>query len=252
MPSRTKDDANRHTVRPSKLYLLQLATTTIQTPGGALEMSSGCYLIQMTNGVNVLVDTGHPDDLPLPAGAVREHEVAPRELLGRIGVNAADVDLVVCTHFDIDHVGHHEEFKGAEFVVQRRHYELAQAGNERFSSGKRHWGDGGLRYRLIDGDVELMPGLRLIETSGHTTGHQSVLVTLPETGPVLLAIDAVMLARLFVADRPASPADENGDELRASTRKLLDLVEAEGVRLVVFGHDGQQWRDLKLAPNCYS
>jgi N-acyl homoserine lactone hydrolase len=214
-------------------------------------MSSGCYLIQMTNGVNVLVDTGHPDDLPLPPGAVRDFEVGPRELLGRIGVGAADVDLVVCTHFDIDHVGHHEEFKDAEFVVQRRHYELAQSGNERFSSGKPHWGDDRLKYRLIDGDVELMPGLRLIETSGHTTGHQSVLVTLPEAGPVLLAIDAVMLARLFVTDRPVSPADENADELRDSTRKLLDLVEAEGVRLVVFGHDGTQWRDLKLAPDYY-
>jgi hypothetical protein len=35
--------------------------------------------------------------------------------------------------------------------------------------------------------------------------------------------------------------------LLASTRKLLDLVEREQVKLVIFGHDGQQWQTLKKA-----
>src|SRR5512135_801914 len=58
-----------------------------------------------------------------------------------------------------------------------------------------------LRYRLIEGDTELRPGLTLLETSGHAPGHQSVLVRLPQTGPVLLTIDAVMIQRLFTPDR---------------------------------------------------
>lgn len=44
-----------------------------------------------------------------------------------------------------------------------------------------------------------MPSLTLLETSGHTAGHLSVLARLPQTGPVLLAIDAVMMQRLFYA-----------------------------------------------------
>jgi N-acyl homoserine lactone hydrolase len=39
--------------------------------------------------------------------------------------------------------------------------------------------------------------------------------------------------------------------LRASTRRLLDLVERERVAVVVFGHDGEQWRTLKKAPEFY-
>ena len=39
-----------------------------------------------------------------------------------------------------------------------------------------------LRYRLIEGDTELVPGLTLLETSGHTPGHQSVLVHLRKPG----------------------------------------------------------------------
>ena len=36
-----------------------------------------------------------------------------------------------------------------------------------------------------------------------------------------------------------------------STRKLLDVVQREGVGLVVFGHDGEQWRGLKKVPEYY-
>jgi N-acyl homoserine lactone hydrolase len=113
------------------------------------------------------------------------------------------------------------------------------------------WDQPTLRYRLIKGDTQLLPGLTLLETSGHATGHQSVLVRLPQTGPVLLAIDAVVLQRLFTPERRAWPDDEHEEQLRASTRKLLDLVEREHVALVVFSHDGKPWQKLKKAPACY-
>src|SRR5262249_25188524 len=106
-------------------------------------------------------------------------------------------------------------------------------------------------YRMVDGDTELLPGLTLLETSGHTTGHQSVLVRLPQTGSVLLVIDAVVMQRLFTPDRQAGPLDENEEQLRASTRKLLDVAERERAALVVFGHDGLQWPMLKRAPEYY-
>jgi N-acyl homoserine lactone hydrolase len=99
--------------------------------------------------------------------------------------------------------------------------------------------------------MELLPGLRLIESSGHTRGHQSVLVHLPQTGPVLLTIDAVPISRLFRPDRQATPIDEDEAQLRASTQKLLDMVQQEQVALVVFGHDGEQWQTLRTAPAYY-
>jgi len=79
----------------------------------------------------------------------------------------------------------------------------------------------------------------------------SVLVRLPRTGPVLLAIDAVVLERLFTPERRAWPTDDDEGQLRASTRKLLDLVARERVALVVFGHDGRQWETLRRAPAFY-
>jgi len=83
---------------------------------------------------------------------------------------------------------------------------------------------------LVDGDAELLPGLTVLDTCGHAPGHQSVLVRLPQTGLVLLAIDAVMMQRLFTMDRKAWPMDDDEAQLLATTRKLLDIVERTGTR----------------------
>jgi N-acyl homoserine lactone hydrolase len=172
------------------------------------------------------------------------------EHLSDLGLGPEEIDLLICTHFDVDHAGYHDAFPTAEFIVQRKHYELARSGHPRYATARAHWDHPALHYRLIDGDTELLPGLTLIETSGHAPGHQSVLVHLPQTGKVLLAIDAVVLQRLFTTDRKAWPLEDE-QQLRASTRKLLDLVEREYVTHVIFGHDGQQWQTLKKAPASY-
>ena len=242
---------NTHPLHPQHLYLLPVETTTIPLGGSSYGMVA-CYLIRMSDGRNILVDSGIPADYEAPGGAVRhthEHDVVTR--LAALGLRPDDIDLLVCTHFDVDHAGHHDAFTHAELVVQRRHYEVAREGHSRYAVARPHWDHPALRYRLVEGDTELLPGVTLIETSGHAPGHQSVLVRLPQSGPVLLAIDAVVLRRLFTPERNAWPLDDDEEQLRASTRKLLDLVAREQVGLVVFGHDGDQWPTLKTAPDYY-
>ncbi len=237
---------------PQRLYLIQLSTTSLPVANGMLEMVSGCYLVQMSDGKNVLIDTGLPADYTPPPGAPpAEQETNVIEQLAVLGLRPDDIDILICTHFDTDHVGYNDAFAEAELIVQREHYELARRGHPRYAAASAHWNHPALRYRLLDGDTELLPGLTLIETSGHAPAHQSVLVHLPQTGAVLLAIDAVVMQRLFTPDRKAWPSDDNEEQLRASTRKLLDLVEREHVALVVFGHDGRQWQTLKQAPAYY-
>ena len=80
-------------------------------------------------------------------------------------------------------------------------------------------------------------------------GHQSVLVRLPETGPVLLAIDAISAADALDPDaRAIAPFDMDVEEAPASTRKLVGVAEREEVRLIVRGHDAEQRRRLRLLP----
>lgn len=238
---------------PQRLSLLQLSTSTVPVGAGrTLEMVSGCYLVQTSDGKNILIDSGLPADHTPPSGAPpAENAKNVLEHLADLGLRPENIDFLICTHFDVDHAGYHDAFPQAELLVQREHYALARSGHARYAAARAHWDHPALRYRLLDGDTELLPGLSLLETSGHTPGHQSVLVRLPQTGAVLLVIDAVPLRRLFTPDRKVSPMDDNEEQLRASTRKLLDVVEREHVALVIFGHDGEQWKTLKKAPAYY-
>lgn len=237
---------------PKRLYLLQLSATNVPLPTGqTLEMSAGCYLIMMSDGKHILIDSGMPPDVAAVGMPPAANEKNVLEHLAALRLRPEDISTVICTHFDVDHAGYHDAFRNAEFLVQRAHYAIARGGHPRFASARTHWDHPALGYRMIEGDAECFKGLTLLETSGHAPGHQSVLVRLPKTGPVLLAIDAVIMQRLFTTDRKAWPTDDNEQQLRASTKKLLDVVERERVALVVFGHDGAQWKGLKKAPEYY-
>jgi N-acyl homoserine lactone hydrolase len=236
---------------PQRLYLMQVLTATIPTAAQPLLWPAVCYLVQTSDGKNMLIDSGTPMGLQFPGMPPIEYGKNVIEQLADLGLSADDIDILICTHFDPDHAGYHDAFVNAELIVQREHYALARSGHERYAAARAHWDHPALRYRLIDGDTELLPSMTLIETSGHAPGHQSVLVRLPQTGPVLLMIDAVVLQRLFTADRKKLPNDDDEEQLRASTRKLLDIVEREHVALVIFGHDGQQWQTLKKVPDYY-
>jgi N-acyl homoserine lactone hydrolase len=82
-------------------------------------------------------------------------------------------------------------------------------------------------------------------------GHQSVLVRLPKTGAILLTIDAVPFGEGFTRDEQDDASNPDAEAIRASTMKLLDLVEREHIGLVIFGHDQGQWETLKKAPEFY-
>jgi N-acyl homoserine lactone hydrolase len=232
-----------------RLYLFQMALVP------ASGIPAVCYLIQTDDGTNVLVDSGLPKGYAAPEMGLRLSEgdyiVAQ---LATLGLAPRDIRYLVCTHFDHDHAGGHDAFFETELVVQRRHYEFARAGaHPRFECVRSHWDHPGLRYRLVDGDTTLLPGVELIETSGHVPGHQSVLVRLPKTGPVLLAIDAVTTAGRFDPEVAApGPHDMDLAGVRASTRNLVELARHKGVALVIFGHDAAQWSTLRKAPAYYS
>ena len=254
-----------------RLYLLQLGLLPsfgdVAIPG---------YLIQTDDGVNVLIDTGYPrgildaqeqaaerltaafpqdEIIAFNAKVIRGVRNAPEDLvanrLAELGLTPDDIDYLVCTHFDIDHAGNHDLFPNTEFVVQRGHY-LAAHNHPRFCFFDIPWSASGLCYRLVEGESELLPGIELIETSGHVPGHQSVLVRLRETGPVLLAADAITGRTQLEPHARTILQDMNTNEKRASVRKLNTLVEREGVQLIVFGHDPEQWRTLKKSPEFYA
>ncbi len=224
---------SRNASAVQRLYLMEVAFLPLY------QIPIVCYLVQTGDGKNILIDSGVPEVIPADS--------PPFD----VAQNVIEQLVLILTHYDFDHAGRHGTFTKAEYVVQRVHHLDGQS-NPRSAPTRPEWDQPMERIRLLDGDTELLPGLVLIETSGHVPGHQSVLVRLPKTGAVLLTIDAVPFRGGFTADEQDDGHNPDAEAIRASTRKLLDLVEREHIDLVIFGHDKQQWEALKKAPAYYA
>lgn len=228
---------------PQRLYLMQVGIMP------EYQIPIVCYLVETNDGTHILIDSGLPEVMPEDESEF-ENGTTVIEQLAHLGLTPDDIEIVISSHYDIDHAGRHAAFTKAHYVVQRVHHRDA-ATNPRFAANRPQWDQPMERIQLVDGDTELLPGLMLIETSGHVPGHQSVLVRLPQTGSVLLTIDAVPFAEGFTRDVQDSDSNPDAEATRASTIKLLDLVEREPIDLVIFGHDTDQWKTLKKAPEFY-
>lgn len=227
---------------PQRLYFMQVGSMP------EYQIPIVCYLVQ-TEDKNILIDTGLPEVIPAESSEFENGEDVIKQL-AKLGLQPEDIDIVISSHYDGDHAGRHASFTKAQYVVQRAHHEDA-LNNERFASVKSEWNQPMERIRMVDGDTQLLPGLNLIETSGHTIGHQSVLIELPKTGKVLLTIDAVPFGAGFTLEPKEDWAHPDGEAGLPSIAKLLNLVEKGKIDMVIFGHDEEQWKSLKKVPEFY-
>ena len=185
------------------------------------------YLIQTDDGTNILVDTGLSREAigaykqPGYQGwRVDEQDYVVAQLAA-LGLKPSDITYLVATHLDPDHAGGTDEFPDSEIVIQREHLAAARAeAHPRFAITRAKWDAPGLLYKVMDGDTELVPGVELIAASGHVPGLQAVLVRLPQTGPVLLAIDAMPsdMAGYTPETRAIGPFDMDEAAVRAKRR----------------------------------
>jgi N-acyl homoserine lactone hydrolase len=144
-------------------------------------------------GGAVLVDTG----VGGPGQLLSDWRVVNRsaaEALAELDMTPGDIGLVINTHLHFDHCGQNAVFPHAACYVQRA--ELSRA--ERESPELYDWfGFMNARFELLDGDCDVLPGLAVIATPGHTTGHQSVVVRSGDGGSDLLIGDAAYTPRQY-------------------------------------------------------
>lgn len=155
------------------------------------------FLIRTDEG-NILVDTGmHPADVEVMNAIGFNVNVRPEDQLPQrlkeVGLSMEDINMVLITHLHIDHGGWLAHLPNAEVILQKEEYQFtfnpppythsAFSYIERLKSQEIKW-------RMIDGDHVLMPGITILFTPGHTPGSQSIMVDLPKFGPILLVGDA--------------------------------------------------------------
>ncbi|WP_435207077.1 MBL fold metallo-hydrolase [Micromonospora sp. bgisy143] len=179
------------------------------------------FAIRSGDGPVTLVDAGiGPTDAPAASWAPVPGRL-PAEL-ATAGIDPADVDTVVLTHLHSDHIGWavtgtpgRPYFPNASYLLQRAEVAAAEALNPDLPAGLIAPLRAAGQLRVIDGDTDLTPAVRLLSTPGHTPGHQSVLVTVADER-LLLTGDLLVHAVQLVDPDLAYAHEEDPDEARAS------------------------------------
>ena len=189
----------------------------------------------------VVLDTGFSGE----AAKRREARnwVSPAEMARRIGVNAAEAPEVVVSHLHWDHWDGYRFFPGARFWIQREEAAFwtgfaGQYANYRQFAEVESLADlvrlnyAG-RVKLVEGEAEVLPGIRAHWIGGHTAGLQVVTVETAR-GPVVLTSDASHFYRNIERRDPVQIITNLPQMLRGFDR-IDELAGAS--RLVVTGHD---------------
>lgn len=220
--------------------------------GKSIEFVDNCYLIKHAQGW-MLWDTGIPDAVAaMPNGLVPADPKAlvwhrPKTLaaqLDELGVKPSDIKAMAVSHTHPDHIGNIEMFPTTMLYVQKAEYEWPGANGEpRFKPAHP--------VTTLEGDHDVFGdgSVIILSTPGHTPGHQSLLVKLPNTGAVILSGDAVHFKSNW-DNRRVPSINFSKDQTLASMQKISETMTKEKAQFWI-NHDKAQRDTLKLSPAFY-
>lgn len=152
---------------------------------GFMELPVTIFLVE-GNGKKILIDTGmsnteiagkyhHP-------GSYQPEGYTVMDQLNKIGLSTDDIDMIIFTHLHWDHVYYTNEFPNAELVVQKIEHEYAlnpiglyHKSYEYPTIGLKPQFDG-REFTLVEGETEIIDGIHVYLSTGHSIGHQTVVV----------------------------------------------------------------------------
>jgi glyoxylase-like metal-dependent hydrolase (beta-lactamase superfamily II) len=215
-----------------------------------IAMAMRPLLVRPARGPLMIVDAGAGDKMDEKSTAIyafdrREHLDVT---MGRAGVAAADIEVALASHLHFDHAGGFTALDGSGAVVPR-------FPNARYVISRGEWDDATHPHErnrasymaenyvplekagvvdFIDGDVEVMPGVRVRRTGGHTRFHHVVYI---ESGGGTAVFTADLMPTTAHVDLPWIMAYDlyPMETLEFKRAFLEEAVERE--YLVFFEHD---------------
>ena len=185
----------------------------------------------------VVIDIGFTAESGGKRGRTLERD--PIDSLALLGVDPATVEDVILTHMHYDHVGNFHKFPKARFHLQEpeihyavgrymRHRQLAKSFEPDDVCGiVRLNFDGRVAYH--NGPADVLPGIRIVPTGGHSAGLQFVKVNTGR-GVVVLASDVTHFYENMDAYKPFVTAFHIGqmlegfDKLRAAAPSPQHII----------------------------
>jgi len=194
------------------------------------------HALRARDGQVFLFDTGIAEGDPDLDAKFHPVERPLEEALTTVGIDLSEIVAATNCHLHPDHAGQNLRLANvAPIYVQSVERRLA---NEPGQTIPRFIEGPGVDYIEIEGDREVLPGIRILATPGHTAGHQSLLV-MTRRGRVLLAGQAVYTLDEWVG-RPGRHGRAHSQDVAAydaSFERLRRLSPAA----VHFAHDRRSW-----------
>jgi N-acyl homoserine lactone hydrolase len=165
----------------------------VPLPIGTLEVDKSCMMYFTDPGVpitiptisffieggekNILVDTGASAEVMKkhwagPVSDVQSFEGA----LAKLSLKPADIDIIIQTHLHFDHAGNNTKCKNAKVIIQEEELRFALAPHPLFAPNYDLELIKGVSFYPVKGDTEIVDGIKVISTPGHSPGTQCVAV----------------------------------------------------------------------------
>ncbi len=195
---------------------------------------------------NILIDTGLDEDEVMPnAEFTAETGLEPKtitECLAGHGLAPEDIDVVINTHLHNDHCGNNPLFTNAAFYAQRSDWEFCKNPHPLDYRYDEDYIEG-QEFTLLDGDAEILPGIRAVHVPGHTPGSMALFVD-TQTGPAAIT-GFCCNAKNFPAAGPAVCPGVHLDAAAAydSIQRFKLLAEESKARIIPM-------HELELTDRC--
>ncbi len=224
------------------------------------------FLIDHPKG-KVLFDTGnafetvheketHWEGIVQAYDPVMSEEQWCANAIKKVGCEPEDISYVILSHLHLDHAGGVGHFPNARYIVQREELHFAYVPDPYMKAAYiRKDFDKDVDWLILEGwkhdgfDLFGDNSIIIYFTPGHTPGHQSVLLNLKNSGPMLFAADACYTQENL--ENGILPGLMwNAAETVRSVEKMRYLQETRGAKIIT-GHDPVAWSQLKKAPEYY-
>jgi len=149
----------------------------VSVPATAWYLTDGRYKVLVDTGMceTALADWHHP-------GSFQGEDEPIHERLKALGVRPEEIELIILTHLHWDHCHNLGQFPNARRVVTKRELMFALDPIPLYFKSYEHERLGkrapfvGVKFDTVEGETELLPGIQVFPTLGHSVGHQSVAV----------------------------------------------------------------------------
>jgi 4-pyridoxolactonase len=249
-----------------KVYLLDNGTLLMDQSfitwnhGQGNEIRFPVYALYVDHpDAKVMIDTGFAKDwverkLPFEKPEQSDEQTIASQL-AKIGVKPEEIDIVINSHLHMDHCGSNKLFPQAKFYFSRSELRHAYVPDpwERLGYDPDLVVMPGMKTELLalgHYEYEVLPGITLIETPGHSVGHVSAILRPGgETPPLVFPFDVAWTKHNLV-DRVMMGLHSDPRELLDSMNRIENIAQKIGGQ-IFYSHDPGEYAGYRKAPDFY-